>query len=335
MYLRAGLKLINNHFPWVSLKVPYSLSWHITNACNESCLYCDHRFRKQRELSTSEALSLVHDAALLGVKMFMLTGGEPLMRQDMEQLVFSIKKQGLLVAMASNGRLIPDNLPLVKKLTFVKLSLDGDESTHDQIRSPGSFRGVIRAIETLLGLGIKPRLSSVICNLNADKLEKVLEVANHYKLKVKFQPASDIHIKNPPPLVTLEKFKLAYDYLLSHSKKSSSLLVNSQASLQYYYALLSNNKLPMALHCHSTLFSNTITADGYLSLCTPLMEDEDQRIDCKESQGLKRALAMLHHPKSRRPQACRRCWCAHSLELNLLLTSFQNPLRCMRKLFWG
>ncbi|MDD2422364.1 MAG: radical SAM protein, partial [Heliobacteriaceae bacterium] len=84
------------------------VSWNTTNACN---MYCEHCYRDagvkaEEELSTAEAKSLLTEIAKSGFKIMIFSGGEPLMRPDIVELVAQAKSLGLRPVFGTNGTLI-------------------------------------------------------------------------------------------------------------------------------------------------------------------------------------------------------------------------------------
>ena len=92
------------------------VSWNVTNACN---MYCDHCYREagckaEEELSTAEAKTLLEQIARANFKIMIFSGGEPLMRPDIVELVAYAKKLGLRPVFGTNGTLI--TLEMAQKL---------------------------------------------------------------------------------------------------------------------------------------------------------------------------------------------------------------------------
>lgn len=150
----------------------------VTNyACNLRCTMCDLPLRVGRykdeglePLSTSEMLEVIDGFAALGTLGLGFTGGEPLLRKDIRDLLARSKKRRLVTHLNTNGTFLDGDLArwLVERgVDSVNLSLDGaTRATHDRIRSKdGSFEEVAVACEELVrarGRGSLPRIKLVM-----------------------------------------------------------------------------------------------------------------------------------------------------------------------------
>lgn len=94
------------------------ISWNTTNACN---MFCDHCYRDagckaDEELNTQEAKTLLEQIAKAGFKIMIFSGGEPLMRPDIVELVEYATKLGLRSVFGTNGTLITEEMALKLKM---------------------------------------------------------------------------------------------------------------------------------------------------------------------------------------------------------------------------
>jgi len=114
--------------------LPLFVSWELTNRCNLKCRYCDVWKLNSEELPTDTVLSMVDELKNLGTKFISFTGGEPLLRKDIDEILSHCKTNGLYASLNSNGFELKDKPQTVKKFDFVIMSLDGQEAIHDYIR---------------------------------------------------------------------------------------------------------------------------------------------------------------------------------------------------------
>ena len=134
---------------------PMVVDINVTNRCNMSCSFCynaNNRTGIEDELKTSELFSLVDEAARFRAGFF-LSGGEPLLRPDLVELVRHIKSHKLPVGLVTNGSLLTaesaDSLASAG-LDVAVLSLHGLERGHDRaLDRPGSFTAARQALELL------------------------------------------------------------------------------------------------------------------------------------------------------------------------------------------
>ena len=144
------------------LRFPLHALWEVTQRCHLRCRHCylggEH---EPEELGTSEGKDLLGQMAGLGVMFLVITGGEPLLRGDLFDLVDEALGLGFAWKLLTTGTLVDEEQArrLAERHPMnVDISLHGLEGTHDALtRVPGSFRAATRAMKTLVGLGVRVR----------------------------------------------------------------------------------------------------------------------------------------------------------------------------------
>jgi radical SAM protein with 4Fe4S-binding SPASM domain len=138
--------------------------WNVTRRCNLSCRHCyldaGPGLDTGDELSTTEALAFIDDLADLGVPLLIVSGGEPLTRGDIWELLSHARDTGMGVALSSNGTLITPDIAISLKesgVSYVGISLDGAErKTHERMRNvPGCFDAALEGLVNCREAGIK------------------------------------------------------------------------------------------------------------------------------------------------------------------------------------
>ena len=130
------------------------LAWEMTRRCNLQCIHCRSSCRSDEktlpDFSTSLAYKVIDDIAAFSNPVIVLTGGEPLLRDDIFDIAEYGSKKGLRMCLATNGTLI--NEALCEKIKssgikMVSLSLDGATAEiHDDFRKqPGAFDATLHA----------------------------------------------------------------------------------------------------------------------------------------------------------------------------------------------
>lgn len=146
----------------VPFRGPAKLAWEVTERCNSRCLTCSRRDAAPDELTTGEGTALLREAASMGVLSVSFSGGEPLLRSDLPELVGEAARLRLHTSMSTNGLLLRGETAhnaLDAGLSTIYLSLDGMEATHDRIRGvPGGFRKVTDAARWLILSHPRPRV---------------------------------------------------------------------------------------------------------------------------------------------------------------------------------
>jgi len=136
--------------------------WNMTRRCNLKCIHCyssSRNIRYKNELTTDEGEKLISDLAAFRSPVILFSGGEPLMREDLPELVEFAVDQGMRAVISTNGTLLTKKtVNILKKtgISYVGVSLDGMEKTHDRFRGvEGAFDTTVKGIRTCLEEGIK------------------------------------------------------------------------------------------------------------------------------------------------------------------------------------
>ncbi len=155
--------------------------WNLVRRCNLTCKHCystsaDRDF--PGELSTEEIHAVMDDLHHYGVRVLVLSGGEPLMRRDIFALSERAKKLGFFVALSTNGTLIDE--PMANRISavgydYVGISLDGMRATHDRFRrKTGAFDAALQGVRLCRERRIKVGLRLTLTADNAAELPEML-----------------------------------------------------------------------------------------------------------------------------------------------------------------
>ena len=126
---------------------PISCQYAITNRCPWRCRYCNVENTTRQECATDEALRMIDELARAGGVRLHLVGGEPMMRDDLKEVIGFAKRRGLYVTMATSGIRIPEIFDQIKETDLFLMSFDGPEDIHDYQRNRGSYRVLREAME--------------------------------------------------------------------------------------------------------------------------------------------------------------------------------------------
>lgn len=156
--------------------------WNITRACNLKCVHCynDSRSRKAKdELSTQEAEEVLRDLAEFGVPSVLFSGGEPLERGDLFELLESARELGLRTVISTNGTLITAEVAEKIKergVSYVGVSLDGIGQINDKFRGvAGAFDKAVRGIKNCRDAGIRVGLRLTLTRRNVQDLQRLFD----------------------------------------------------------------------------------------------------------------------------------------------------------------
>ena len=164
----------------------YVVSYEIGNACNMNCLHCMNKSEKKAfpGLSTPQVKQLLAELAHEGVRYLYVSGGEPLIRPDFDEIAQTAHELGFQMMLATNGFEVPNHIDAIEKyIGDVSISLDGIGDIHDEFRgTPGAFERVMEAIELLHERGVYCRISTGLWKKSAPQLERIIELADELRL---------------------------------------------------------------------------------------------------------------------------------------------------------
>jgi MoaA/NifB/PqqE/SkfB family radical SAM enzyme len=165
---------------------PRNCVWELTLACNLRCTHCGSRAGEARpdELSTTEALRVVGELGTLGCELLTLSGGEPTLRSDWDQIAAAAVDQGMVVNLVTNGVYCQGSSAAqvgarAKKAGLANLgvSIDGPREVHDLIRGQGTLQRVLDSIAEFRAQGMKVGVLCTVNRLNFDHLSEVRDLA--------------------------------------------------------------------------------------------------------------------------------------------------------------
>jgi radical SAM protein len=162
-------------------RAPFLIAWEVTRACALKCLHCRADaipHRDPSELSTAEAFKFIEDVRTFGdpPPLLIVTGGDPMRRPDLTELVRHAVDVGLTVALTPSGTAAAtfSRLEALQKagLSRVAVSLDGpDAATHDAFRQVrGSYDWTMRIIDSARTLGLPLQINSTVSRMTLPTL---------------------------------------------------------------------------------------------------------------------------------------------------------------------
>ena len=162
---------------------PFIVIWETTQACDLACLHCRasaRPWRESGELSTEEAMRLMDTVRSFGHPLFVLTGGDPLKREDTVDLVEYGRRIGLRVALTPSGTPLMTREVLQRLhdagLARLAVSLDGScAEIHDHFRGvAGSFDWSVRMLREAREIGLSTQINTTISRHNVGDLEPLM-----------------------------------------------------------------------------------------------------------------------------------------------------------------
>lgn len=282
----------------------FTFEIELTARCNNNCSHCyvnlsaGDRSAFQNELSLAEIESIAGQAVEMGMMWCTITGGEPLLRTDFEEIYLLLKRKGFLITLFTNACLINEHLiELFKRYPprDIEVTVYGvNPETYEAVtRTPGSFKAFKRGIEMLESNGIKVTYKAMVVRSNLHEIDEIIDFCKaRSKIPFRFDPflhlrydgdaARNVEIRSerlsPEEVVQLET---------SNKKHFRSLLENCDHLIvedPYSYSECMDchaNQMCENLDAHSRLFSCgigvgefNISYNGRLRLCSALVAPE-------------------------------------------------------------
>jgi MoaA/NifB/PqqE/SkfB family radical SAM enzyme len=167
---------------------PFSASFAITNRCNLRCSYCNTPFLDPTDLPLGRIEVIFDRLAAFGVKRVGLSGGEPMVRKDLGEIVRSAKSRGFRVTLNSNLLLLGRHREQVREVDPFFTSLDGDREAHEAARGKGAYDGVLESIGELVAERRPVVAICVVTEHSIDQADHLLDVAERVGFRIHFQP---------------------------------------------------------------------------------------------------------------------------------------------------
>jgi heme b synthase len=166
-------------------KPPRLVAWELTRACNLACRHCRADAvtdLNPDELSTDEVKNIIDQLAEYGKPILILTGGEPLLRDDVYEIARYGTDKGMRTVLATNGMLLTPQIARQLKeagIQRISISIDGsDAKTHDDFRcEQGSFDAALTGIQIIKDAGIDFQINTTVTKRNLDQIPGILELA--------------------------------------------------------------------------------------------------------------------------------------------------------------
>ncbi|WP_300344800.1 GTP 3',8-cyclase MoaA [Fusobacterium sp.] len=166
----------------------------LTDNCNLRCIYCTPEKlsqKKEEKLLFEDLQKIIRVAKDIGIKKIRLTGGEPLLRKDLCEIIKEIKKSEIdEIYITTNGILLEEKIKDLKEagLMGINVSLDTlDENIFNEITRGGDIKKVINGIKKSISLGLKVKINSVIIKgINEDSIYQLAEITKNNKIDVRY-----------------------------------------------------------------------------------------------------------------------------------------------------
>lgn len=234
---------------------PFIAIWE-TRACDPTCVHClasTESSQNPCELNTAEAKRLIDEIATMEVPVFVLTGGDPLKRPDIFELVQYGASQHVRISLTSSATslLTRDSIVRLKKcnLSRLAISLDGPTAdVHDVFRGvPGSFQRALDALRWAREIGLPVQINTTVTRHNLEVLDDIIDLLDNLDILAwnVFFPVPDRRGSTADLLSALE-FEQAFEKLYHASQRVLFDITTNEAQ-HYRRYLLQRHTQPQRL----------------------------------------------------------------------------------------
>jgi radical SAM protein with 4Fe4S-binding SPASM domain len=261
-----------------------SFDLEITARCNNDCRHCyinlpaGDRIARSKELTLQEISEIADQALALGAVWVLISGGEPLLREDFMEIYLLLKRKGLLVSVFTNATLIRDeHIALFRKYPprDIEVTVYGStQQTYEQVTGrPGSFAAFTTGLNRLQESGIKVRLKAMAIRSNLNELQAITDFCRS-RTKDYFRFDPQLHLRfdgdeirnslirserlTPEEIVALEQ---ADEQRFSSLQKNCDILFRQDSA---------HDGCDHLFHCGLGKASFNVAYDGTLRLCSSL-----------------------------------------------------------------
>jgi radical SAM protein len=162
---------------------PFTIAWEVTRACAYACVHCRAdamHTPDPNELNTEEALRLIDRLADFGSPILIFTGGDPMMRRDLYQLISHATQKGLRCSLTPTATALPTTARLEKArdagIRRIALSLDAPVAEiHDNFRQvPGSWQRTMDILRRAQQVGLSVQVNTTVAKHNVKILKEMI-----------------------------------------------------------------------------------------------------------------------------------------------------------------
>lgn len=307
--IKSGYRIL--HSSIFHTNKPVAARINLTNRCTNRCKYCNVWKNKTKEMTTSQIINLLDELKKEGIQRISFSGGEPLLRKDIVEILNYSSKIGISTSINTTGFNLKKIIDKIN-IDLIKFSIDGDKNAHDLIRGEGSHKITFDAIRLARKRGIKFSFSTTLTktSTNIKNINYLINLARKYNSCVAFQPLKYMY-KGAKDLKNIAPDKLQYsniiNYLIKLKPKNKKFIRNSMQGLYH----IKNWPKYERLKCFSKDLFFVIYPNGDLVSCDRT-DYPQKNIPNVLDYGFKQAYEKLKKTK------CEGCGFCGALEINYL-----------------
>jgi radical SAM protein with 4Fe4S-binding SPASM domain len=266
--------------PKIPCTFPQTCSFELTYRCNLKCKHCYiGTLPNTNEMNTKTVLQIIEDIAETGFVKIALSGGEPLLRDDLLLIMKEIKNYDLEVILSTNGTLLSVNRvrELKSYIDLVCISLDShEEFIHDNFRGvDGAQKMVLKGIKNCLDNDLHVRIFTTLTKFNHNKLPEFINFIE--ELGIREITLFDLNLVGKGSnlgsevQLAVDEFKAAVN-ILTELTNLSNVKIDVLAPFNFHVNAEYLNKMTLLSggFCNAGISTLNITPDGYIQPCSRL-----------------------------------------------------------------
>ncbi len=305
-------------------KRPLVLSHAINSRCNMKCDFCEYWKQSGPEMTLKEIIKLLDEAKDFGIMIYNAWTVEPLLRDDLPEILLHARELGIVTFLITNGLLLEKRAEELKDLDYLSVSVDGTNSYR-------KIRGVDFKTKILPGI-IKAKkhmknpilMNCVLSGRNLDDIEELIKLAAELDVTVAFEPMYEFpgiaeDVWKEIGIRDVEKYRRTVDMIIQ-MKKEGYPIINSYTYLKMARDMNTNFK------CHAGELILNVTADGTIEHCRIQNEALGN-----VKNGLEKVWEKSREKRKQLAHDCHRCLFFGYVENSLL---YEMNLEVMRHYKW-
>ena len=321
----------NIEFKTIPEKLRY-LFFKTTNYCNSDCEYCSHainRVPKEPKFNIPHEVIIrtIEEAAEMGVDAISISGGEPLIRNDIIEIIVKTVECGIVPVLLTNGLLLDEKWDSLGKagLRYIIISMDSiDKDIYEKQRG-ADFNRAVAGIEAALKMrtkfkNVEIHVSVVLTKDNQEDFLKLLEYMNARRIKVQINPyhkrEDDLEDYS---IVDCEKIKSLTERLIQ-MKKEGYLIANSIGFLKHLPDFFCSNKvMPDSFEC--IVGYTSLVIDTYMNVkpCWSSMYEPIGNLQDNSLHEIWNSKKMQNYREKMLRSECEGCWYLCTSEVCMMI----------------
>lgn len=258
-------------------------------------------------MTTGQIFEMLDDAWSIGMTDYIVWGGEPLLRDDLPEMLAYANQKGLDSTLITNGSLLPEKIhEIAQDLYGLIVSIDHpDPQTHDRLRrNKGIYERAVEGIRQAKEYeNLNLFINCVIQKGNTNQLEEMVKLADKMAVKISFEMVEVVENYNEKLVPSRREIATAA-FKLIKLKNAGYPIVNSSS---YFQALAERRKYS----CQAPKVLVTVRWDGRVRVCSNIAEDaKPALLDCDLGNVTEKSFADIFRSESykRYVEAAEKCW---------------------------